>query len=645
VNDNVLLLRAAAVYPQPVAYACGRISRAATEQDRLDAILRAAETLTRYLAALALASCRARPEGSTLPPGLEKFSGDLAFGAFLNVAQIAATTGAAPPLRDDFVRAFKPKPGKPNADEALIALVNLRNERGHDLLAISPAVVATIFEQYSPESHLEQALTACDTLLSYPLFLIERAEMRKKRVIARRLLLMGESADPRPEELELTEGVMHDGAPYLGHGDGILCLSPYLLWDIVPTRFTSAVYFIDKLNLARGKLTYATANGDERTPTDPSYAVAWQAGLDGAHESMESVRIGQSESFLSDWLTRRRTLEAMTDMATVKVPWQQFDPDTLHWYGGRLSTETGETELRQLVTEKLLDGRNRIGIEEARQVLLLFGQEPVVRNVLRRELIDCRVRSDPAKRWDERVESAANILHCLRQVIGFFGHHLSPEGLTLDGLTATSGNADYIAVREGLVNFFIHQEYADPSTVGQIVISPERVTFFNAGHSLVSQEALVDGGRSQSRNPLISRALRLIGFAELAGSGLQQVQYAWRGAKRRPPIFQSDLEGNTFTLILDWRPLPDESDAFWKSKLGVSVNAQEAAVLSLAAEPGGVSIAQIASSQGMLMEDAAKLADGLVRKALVTQRSDGTIGLHEHLLPLGRAGSDTAAGS
>jgi len=177
------------------------------------------------------------------------------------------------------------------------------------------------------------------------------------------------------------------------------------------------------------------------------------------------------------------------------------------------------------------------------------------------------------------------------------------------------------------------------------VISPERVTFFNASHSLVSQEALVDGGRSQSRNPLISRALRLIGFAELAGSGLQQVQYAWRGAKRRPPIFRSDLDGNTFTLILDWRPLPDESDAFWKSRLGVSVNAQEEAVLSLAAEPGDVSIAQIASSQGMLMEDAAKLAEGLVRKALVTQRSDDTIGLKEHLLPLGRAGNDTAAGS
>ena len=68
-------------------------------------------------------------------------------------------------------------------------------------------------------------------------------------------------------------------------------------------------------------------------------------------------------------------------------------------------------------------------------------------------------------------------------------------------------------------------------------------------------------------------------------------------------------------------------------------------VLSLAAEPGGVSIAQIASSQGVLMEDAARLAEGLVRKALVAQRSDDTIGLKEHLLPLARAGSDTAAGS
>ncbi len=69
-------------------------------------------------------------------------------------------------------------------------------------------------------------------------------------------------------------------------------------------------------------------------------------------------------------------------------------------------------------------------------------------------------------------------------------------------------SADYIAMRECLVNLFIHQDYGDARTAGQIEITPDRAMFFNAGKSLVDDPALAEGGRSQSRNPLISRALR-----------------------------------------------------------------------------------------------------------------------------------------
>src|SRR4030095_16411165 len=100
---------------------------------------------------------------------------------------------------------------------------------------------------------------------------------------------------------------------------------------------------------------------------------------------------------------------------------------------------------------------------------------------------------------------------------------------------ATSGSADYIAMREALVNVFIHQDYSDSSAAAQIEIQSERSTFFNPGRSLVSGTALLEGGKSQARNPLIARALRLIGFAELAGSGLRELQRVWRNAKRRPP--------------------------------------------------------------------------------------------------------------
>lgn len=177
-------------------------------------------------------------------------------------------------------------------------------------------------------------------------------------------------------------------------------------------------------------------------------------------------------------------------------------------------------------------------------------------------------------------------------------------------------------MREALVNLFVHQDYDDARTAGQIDITEHQTKFVNAGRSLVDPVSLSEGATSQARNPLIGRALRLIGFAELAGSGLREVHTVWRQAKRRPPVIRSDEEDNTFTLTLDWRPLPDLSDSFWKSRLGVSIGLSEATTVALAAEPMGVSVHEVASSQGLTVDDAQQLLARLVTQALVQQRGD-----------------------
>ncbi len=237
-------------------------------------------------------------------------------------------------------------------------------------------------------------------------------------------------------------------------------------------------------------------------------------------------------------------------------------------------------------------------------------------------MIDCRAKKNPDARWDERRESAENVVECLKLAIDFFGRHVGIDGVTLEGLKAISGSANYIAMREGLVNLCIHQDYGDPTTVAQIEISPDQTMFFNAGRSLVSNSALVDGGKSQSRNPLISRALRLIGFAELAGSGLREVHRAWREAKRYPPTIESNPEANTFTLKLNWRELPVITDEFWKKRLGVNLTPQESAALLLSSAPSGTSAEEIASSQGMHVSEAAEVCKALLRNALVVEKDN-----------------------
>ena len=78
---------------------------------------------------------------------------------------------------------------------------------------------------------------------------------------------------------------------------------------------------------------------------------------------------------------------------------------------------------------------------------------------------------------------------------------------------------------------------------GRIVRSRSPETLLDA--LLTKQRSLIEGGKSQCRNPLIARALRLIGFAELAGSGLRQLQHVWRTNNRRPPQMESNSSANT----------------------------------------------------------------------------------------------------
>src|SRR5260221_11325489 len=88
-----------AIYPQPIALSCGRICRARHSQEQLDAILKCAETVTRYLAAAAISSFAAREEASiAFPKELSNFTGNLSFGHFLSAVKGRASINAAHPV-------------------------------------------------------------------------------------------------------------------------------------------------------------------------------------------------------------------------------------------------------------------------------------------------------------------------------------------------------------------------------------------------------------------------------------------------------------------------------------------------------------------------------------------------------------------
>jgi hypothetical protein len=121
------------------------------------------------------------------------------------------------------------------------------------------------------------------------------------------------------------------------------------------------------------------------------------------------------------------------------------------------------------------------------------------------------VRSEGSS--DSRVPEAG------QPTCGCSCRHLGGVHPEATDLSRNDGSPDYLAMREALTNLFIHQDYADQRSCARIAIRPNETEFFNAGYSLTAVDRLEEGGAHQARNPLVARALRLMGFAEIAGSG------------------------------------------------------------------------------------------------------------------------------
>jgi len=619
-------------YPQPVALACGRICRARNSHEHLDAIIKAAEVLTRYLAIIGISSFSAREDKSIHPPGaFKEFEENLSFGNFLSVIQELSSSKAQHPLASKFAYKFSDKGKKAGtANLALTSLLNLRNDLGHDLMSLSEAKIVGIFKKHQPSENLINAFKALEGLLILPLFLIEEQRYSHNMFYAPRLVLMGES-EPIPGEIELINGLNETCVPYLGVTGGVLRLDPLLLWKISENRNCSCLYIIHATKTKTIKLV--SIENDE-LEINSIYLEKISLLRSGNLETYEPIKLASGIDVITDWIKEKKQLEFILSAAPNVVPWDKLDKDTLFWYKNRISHEDDQ-DYKDVITRLLLDGRDTLSSIEIKQIVLLFGKKDEVKTLLHRLMMDCRMTSSAKKdtRWDKRVESTSNIIQSLHKAIDFFGRHIGVDGVTLDGLTATSGSADYIAMREGLVNLFIHQDYLDESAAAQIDITPNQAIFFNPGKSLVGMNTLIEGGKSQSRNPIVARALRLVGFAELAGSGLRVVQKVWRDENRRPPRFESSPSANTFTLVLDWRPLPENIDSFWKKRLGVKVTSDQANMLSLLQEPSGFSIEEISSIQGRRLDDVWIDIDYLDRQGLIDKSGKHFL-LRKHLRDL-----------
>lgn len=267
--------------PQPVAVAVGRVVRSRTASEQLDAVLKAAEVLTRYTAVVALASYAAREDETDLAP--LSLAGPLSFGHFLSVVQSIANRPVEHPVRAELVSAFRA--GGTPADTALVALLTLRNREGHDLRHVDRSKAELIHRADRPLEHVVAAIDALRPLLRLPLVVVEEQRVERGEIIAECLFLAGE-VPPFPEHRNVPAGVHFVGTPYLDTPHGLLCLSPGVIWDLVESQSAFGCYFVDRVS-DKGVRYRSMVDGSLVTADDLALDV--RAWVESATVSAENV--------------------------------------------------------------------------------------------------------------------------------------------------------------------------------------------------------------------------------------------------------------------------------------------------------------------------------------------------------------------
>src|SRR5260370_36665733 len=200
---------------------------------------------------------------------------------------------------------------------------------------------------------------------------------------------MSESQDPLPEEIEINAGFERSRSPYVGLTDGVLCIYPFLIWELVKAKAKYSIYFIH--SIPKKNLKYTTISSDHWEHNSELHKQI-QERLSGVVIPEETVCLKNGTSFLQEWQEKKRAIEQSRRAISGLVPWDELKNETVRWYGQQLGATASDTDekVHRIISKYLFDGRERLTPEEIRQVVLLFGREQAIKVLLTGNVIDCR---------------------------------------------------------------------------------------------------------------------------------------------------------------------------------------------------------------------------------------------------------------
>lgn len=260
-----------------------------------------------------------------------------------------------------------------------------------------------------------------------------------------------------------------------------------------------------------------------------------------------------------------------------------------------------------------------------RAALLLFGTEPVIRQLLSRPVVDWqRIYTDwsdrlQEQRWADRVVVEVNLVKAWKALVDrYFQHAERPFSVDPETLQRDDLPPDYIAFREATMNLLIHQDYADHGRKPVIQFFNDRTLFWNPGDAFASSEELLEPGEKEVRNPRIVAAFRRIGLSEQAGTGVRSIFSNWQQLGHVPPLIENDKTRKAFELTLLKEKLLSEEQLLFQSGLGVHLNEAEAKAFAFACREGRLRPRDVRAVTGLSGAEIQAVLDRLAVQALIT---------------------------
>lgn len=165
--------------------------------------------------------------------------------------------------------------------------------------------------------------------------------------------------------------------------------------------------------------------------------------------------------------------------------------------------------------------------------LLLFGKSESIANKISWYKVDVLKRFNDLERYDDRFTCEDNLIKSYDEIIKYIldkidqPFYLSPNGVTY--------NAVNVVVRELVSNVLIHRDFLD-ATGTQILLYRDRIEVSNPNNPKTYKDVEMNDLDPFSKNPIIAKTFRKIGYADELGSGFEKIENACATYFKSTPV-------------------------------------------------------------------------------------------------------------